>query len=88
MKPTVGRIVHVHCGTKSGFDSTHTEQGGPHAAIITKVWNVDSGTVNLSAFPSHGGPPVEMTSVQYNEVAPSLHHKEHARFWCWPPREV
>ena len=66
----VGRIVHF------------TDEGGNTSpAIVTKVWNKETGSVNLSIFvESDDQPVVRETSVLYSE-------SREPRTWRFPPRD-
>jgi hypothetical protein len=80
MKPTIGRIVIYCC---DGYEL---------AAIITRVVNPETATVDLTVFPhpwcgAYLGSepriqdaPVAVASVQEGEG------KGMSRFWKWPPR--
>jgi len=66
----VGRIVHF---TRDGENTS--------PAIVTKVWDKETGSANLSIFiESDDQPVVRETSVLYSD-------SRAARTWRWPPRD-
>jgi hypothetical protein len=66
----VGRIVHF---TRDGESAS--------AAIVTKVWSRETGSVNLSIFVEDDARPVvRETSVPYSE-------SRGLRTWRFPPRD-
>lgn len=68
-KPTVGRIVH--------YIARH--DGSTWAAIVTRD-NRD-GTVDLTAFPPGGQPPMPLEYVMHTTTGvPGS--------WSWPPRDT
>ena len=72
MLPSVGRIVH------------YTHESGEHlAAIITRIWILNPGAVNLVVFPDHStmvGTPFAITEIQYGD-------DDTPDRWHWPERE-
>jgi hypothetical protein len=65
----VGRIVHF---TRDGENTS--------PAMVTKVWSLETGSVNLSIFVEDDKQPVvRETSVPYSE-------SRDARTWRFPPR--
>jgi hypothetical protein len=66
----IGRIVHF-------ID----ERGETSAAIVTKVWNQETGCVNLTVFPDSAEFPVTReTSRLFSEA-------REPNTWRWPPRD-
>ena len=66
----VGRIVHFV-----------DESGDTHAAIVTRVWDTETGSSNLTVFVDDDSAPVKReTSRLYSE-------EREPRTWRWPPRD-
>lgn len=59
-----------------------TEQGEHHAAIVTKIWDREAGTVNLCVF-DESGMPYAKTTVRYAEADPDAHEKLPSHTWHW-----
>ena len=56
---TVGRNVHY---------VQAVSPGNHWPALVTYVWNAESGLINLGGF-DHNGEPFRATSVRYSEIA-------------------
>lgn len=72
MKPTIGRIVHVHLPDDVYSSGSLT----PHAAVITKVWN--DSCLNVTVFKPDGSTEPR-TSVTYSDSPMEMN-------WSWPPK--
>jgi hypothetical protein len=59
----------------------YVDQAGNHcAAIIVKIWDKDSGMINVTAFNDWGGMMPSTTSVKYDATGQERHS------WHWPER--
>lgn len=74
MKVTVGRIVHYYRDVEGIL-------AGPHAAIVTSVWDSETGCANLHVFEDPPLPVVRTSVLRSQSGAP-----EPGR-WSWPPRD-
>lgn len=77
-KPSIGRIVHYF---PNEADTQARANGATVvSAIITTVWNPETGYVNLTIFPDLGG--------AFGRL--SIYHKSTATegnsYWDWPAR--
>ena len=67
----VGRIVHF----------VNEGSGETHAAIVTRVWNKETGCVNLTVFADSEENPV------YRETSRLFSESREPGTWRWPPRD-
>lgn len=74
MKVTVGRIVHYYRATEGILD-------GPYAAIVSRIWDSETGCANLHSFEDAPLPVVRTSVLRSQSGAPE------AGRWSWPPRE-
>ena len=66
----IGRVVHF-------TDAS----GETHAAIVTKVWDQETGCVNLHVFVDNSAWPIKLvTSRLFSEA-------REPNTWRWPPRD-
>ncbi len=72
-KVTIGRIVRYF---QVGGDKIEDK---PRTAIVTQVWDEDTGMANLTVF-DHNGMTFAKTSV------PQKEHAHQTSYWDWPPR--
>lgn len=73
-KPSVGRIVHYN-----------SAKGEVLPALITRVWNEDPGTCNLTVFTDGTDEDGAVaTTVRKTSVVPG--EPGEAGKWNWPPR--
>ncbi len=79
MQPTLGRIVLYKLADYDCSDSSKVngaKAGDVVPAIITKVWNAETGCVNMTVFVD-GPAPMWKTSVLPSDAEAG---------WSWPPR--
>jgi hypothetical protein len=72
MKPSIGRIVHVH-------NCTYGPAGTPVAAVVTRVVNEE--VINVMAF-IDGGPAQALQGI-----STSSEPGTGDMYWGWPPRD-
>lgn len=70
---TIGRIVIVRRQANDPQNNGSAEA----PAVITRVWN-PQGTINVTVF-WDANSPTYITSIQHQDVAPSVSHA-----WRWP----
>lgn len=76
MRVTVGRIVHFYPRLEG------ETVVGPFAAVVSRVFDAETGCCNLHVFMDGAVPILLKTSILR-----SASGAPEAGRWCWPPRE-